>query len=277
MTEKDQNLYNTSLDYNDFFKTYFAPKRLLAAIGWEHPSAGGFLRINTAILGQFDMTEGFNDYNGRLNTGYIILKAGIPIKRFLFEFGGSMEAFQSVRVIYDIDGEGKITEKTEDKSLLDYPFAFTAEAGLHFMLPVKFNNRLSLTGLYASGVINDRFGAFIPVTAKNFGEIFQAKMTSLNVMSLGYTARFFNWFGANFNASYFMRNDLVTENTYPYSGAAKNKDRLGAEFYGILVFSPFSDLQFKFGGGAFLPSLGNVWSDERVIWRVDLSLILAIF
>jgi hypothetical protein len=274
MTEKDQSLYNSPLDYNNFFNTYFAPMRLFAAIGWEHPSAGGFLRINTALIGQMDMAEGFKDYDGKINTLYYILKAGIPTKWFLFEFGGSMEAIQTVYVVYDTE---TATEKTEEKHLLDLPFAFTAEAALHFTLPTKFNSRLSLTGQYASGVIKNRFGAFIPITSEKFGEIFQVKMTSLTLMSLNYTARFFDWFGSNFKASYFLRNDSETPNNYPYSTEINKKYRLGAELYGTLIFSPFSDLQIRLGGGAFLPSFGNVWSDGKVLWRVDFTAILGIF
>jgi hypothetical protein len=277
MTEKDQILYNTPLDYKDFFNTYFAPRRLFASLGWEHPSAGGFLQIKTSALVQMDMTEGFKDYDGKLNTGYFILKMGIPVKSLLFEIGGSMEASQTVHIIYDTDVEGNATEQTEKKSPLEFPFAFMAEAALHWILPVKFNSRLSLTGLYASGVIKNRFGAFTPVTSKDFGEILQVKMTSLSIMSLNYTARFLDSFGANFKASYYMRNDLETPNNYPQFMESKNKNRLGAELYGTLIFSPFSDLQFKVGGGAFLPFLGDVWPDGRVLWRVNVTAVLAVF
>jgi hypothetical protein len=277
MTEKDQELYNSPLNYNDFFNTYFAPMRLLAAVGWDHPSVGGFLRLNTSVIAQMDMTEGFKDYDGKLNTGYFVLKMGIPIKRFLFEIGGSLEASQFISVIEEKNEEGKITEKTIEKSLFENPFSFTAQAGLHFMIPMKFNNRLSLTGIYSSGVIEDRFSAFTPVTSKNLGKIFQVKMTSLTVMSLNYAVRFTDSFGINFNSSYYMRNDLVTFNTYPFTSESKDNYRLGTELYGTVIASIFSDLQFRVGGGVFLPSLGNVWSDGKVLWRVDFTAILGIF
>jgi len=38
MTEEDQRIYDLKLNYSDFFDTYFAPKRMLGSLNWEHPS-----------------------------------------------------------------------------------------------------------------------------------------------------------------------------------------------------------------------------------------------
>jgi len=265
MTAEDQKLYDSALDYGDFFNTYFAPGRFLASLSWEHPSVGNFLQLNTAVLGQLDMTKG----DGKYHNQYFILKAGIPIKGFLFEAGGSVEAAQVKKVNFTTD--------TQNNKVIDDEFklAFTGEVGLYLTLPVNFSNTLSFTGRYTTGAVNDLIGAFIPVTTKYYGEIFKAKMTGLTVMGLDYSARFIKSFGFNFSALYFISNDSVTAN---YFTADENTDNklLGGEIYAGFTWSPFSDLQLKVGGGAFLPSMGNVMKDGKTLWKINITAILAL-
>lgn len=102
-------------------------------------------------------------------------------------------------------------------------------------------------------------------------------MTALSVITLDYTARIIDSFGVNFTTSYFIRNDKVTLHNYPVSGDVTDNYFLGGELYGKLIWSPVSDLQIRFGGGAFLPALGNVWSGAKSPWKMDLTAIFAIF
>jgi len=255
MTDEDQALYDSALDYGDFFNTYFAPRRLLSSLSWEHPSIGEFLQLNTTLLGQFDMTKG----DGKYHNQYFIFKAGIPIGGFLFEAGGGVEAAQKI-----INNEFK------------YKFAFSGEVGLYFTIPASFSSTISFTGRYTTGEINDLIGAFVPVTTKYSGEIFKAKMTGITVLGLDYSARFVDSFGFNFNALYFFRNDLVTANNYLTDGEITDKKLLGGELYGRFIWSPFSDLQLRLGGGAFFPSMGNVRKDGKPLWKIDIIALLAI-
>ena len=90
MTEHDQDIMDSEIDYGDFFDTYFSSKRLVASVEWEHPSIGEFLSLNMAVIMQLDL----NDKDTSLNSQYFILKTGIPIKNFLIQMGGAFSLSQ---------------------------------------------------------------------------------------------------------------------------------------------------------------------------------------
>jgi len=250
MTEKDQALYDSVLDYGDFLNTYFAPPRLLVSFDWEHPSIGELVSLKVSVTGQFDLSDGDEKFHSQ----YLTLKASFPVKSFLFELGGSMQASQS------------------DK----FAIAFAWNVGVFWTLPTSFSSRLSLTGSFAGGRTDDLLRAFVPITTNLFGNILQAKLSGLTVIDLSYTARLAETLGTSLTTSYFIRNDLGTYKDYPASSSGSNGYFLGAEFFAWLVWSPFSDLQLNLGGGAFLPSLGNV-SNEKTKWRIELTAIVGLY
>jgi hypothetical protein len=218
---------------------------------WEHPAIAEILRAKVSVIGQFDLSD--SDY--KLKTQYFVLKLALPVKSFLFEAGGSVEMMQ-------YDGESYT--------------AFAGEAGISWTPQTKINSRLSLTGRYASGSMSESVAAFVPITTKYFADIFQVKMTGISVIALNYSARFLESLGASLAASYFIRNDLVTANSYPVAAAEEGGDYLGGEIFARLIWSPVSDLQFNLGGGAFFPSLGDNWPDAKPVWRVELTAVFAI-
>jgi len=252
MTEDDQTALSTPFEYGDI-DTYFASRRVISSVGWEHPSIGEFLHLNTAFVGQTDL----NDVDTKYHSQYVILKAGIPINNFLMEFGGSVELSQTVA--------------DENK----FNTAFAGEIGLFLLFPSKFNSRLSFTGIITSGETDDAIGAFIPITGNEYGYILKSKISGLSVFSLNYSSKFSNSLGGSFTASYFVRNDLGTFNSYPVT-AENDGYFLGPEASARITWSPASDLQFNLGGGAFFPSLGDAGPKEKVKWRVDLSVILSL-
>jgi len=255
MTQKDQDRYDSSLNYGDFFNTYFAPPRLLASLDWEHPSIAERFSLKAAVTGQIDLCDGEEKYHSQ----YLTVKAGIPVQSFLFELGGSVQAAQ--------------TAAADD---MNFNIAFAWNLGIFWTLPVRFNSRLALTGTFAGGMADDLIHAFVPITTKTFGTILEAKLPGLSVIELNYSARLAETFGMGLEALCFVRNDLGTYTGYPLDGEDKEGYILGTEFFARLVWSPVSDLQFNLGGGAFLPSLGNV-SDKNPLWRVELSAIIALF
>jgi len=256
MTANDLLIYSSELNFDDFSNTYFAPKRLLLSLDWGHPSIGELISLKTAITGQIDLS----DEDGKYHSQYLTLKASIPAKSFLFELGGSLETAQTVSEIED-----------------QFNTAFAWSFGLFWNLPTNINSRLSFTGNFAGGKVNDSLGAFVPVTTKVFGDIFQAKLSGITVLGLNYTARINHAVGTSFTASHFVRNDLGTFSGYPVISAESDGYSLGTEFFARLVWSPFSDLQFNLGGGAFIPALGNAGPDENAKWRFDLTAILALY
>ena len=155
-----------------------------------------------------------------------------------------------------------------------FQVSFAGELGIAWSPPTSINDRLSFTGRFSNGTFNDTVTAFVPITTEFQGNVLLAKLSGLSVLSLDYTARFHKNFSVSLTSSYFVLSDLGT-----YQGSVNGKDGyfLGNEFYGLLTWSPVSDLQIKGGGGVFLPSLGNADSSGKMLWRVDLFAVLALF
>jgi len=254
MTESDKDKNGSAIDYGDFADTYFASSRLLFSLDWEHLSIAELLHLQASFMGQFDLTKGIEKYHSQ----YFTLKAGVPVKRFLFELGGSFEMAQLVA--------------GDTKSAV----AFAWDFGIFWTLPSTINSRLSLSGHFAGGRANDKVYAFVPITTKSFGNVLQAAMSGLSVLDLNYTARLSNALGTSLSALLFVRNDLTTYTDFPVSGSDGGYF-LGSEFFARFVWSPISDLQFNLGGGMFLPALGNVNPKEKPQWNVVLNAVLALY
>jgi len=253
MTEDDQTAFYKPFEYGDFFGTYFASKRIISSIGWEHPSIGEFLQLNTTYVGQTDLNNADTKYHSQ----YLIIKAGIPVKNLLMEFGGSVEFSQTIA----------------DES--KFNMAFAGDVGLFLLFPSKFNSRLLFKGTILGGRVNDTIGAFIPITAREYGYVLRTKLTGVSVLSLDYSSKLSKSFGCSLATSYFVRNDLGTYSGYPIAANSEGYF-LGPEASAQITWSPASDLQFNLGGGAFFPSLGNAGSNEKLLWRADLTVILLI-
>jgi len=253
MTENDKSAFYKTFEYNDFFKTYFASKRVVSAVGWEHPSIGEFLQLNTTYIGQTDL----NDADTKYHSQYLIIKTGIPVNNLLMEFGGSVEFSQT------------LTDESK------FNMAFAGDIGLFLLFPSEFNSRLLFKGTISGGRVNDSIGAFIPITAREYGYVLKTKLSGLSILSMDYSSKFSNSFSGSLTASYFVRNDLGTFSGYPIAADSEGYF-LGPEVSAQITWGPASDLQFNLGGGAFFPSLGNAGSNEKLLWRVDLTLILLI-
>ena len=239
------------VDYGDFLNTYFAPKRIVSALDWEHPDLGGLLRAKLSFLAQFDIEK------AGLHSQYLVGKMSLPLGAFLLDFGGSFE-------LKEVSG--------------DIGTAFAAEAGTSWTLPTAIGSRLSLLGRYSSGVMGGQTGAFLPLTLKSQSSILQPKVSGTTMLYLDYVARLHRTFSLSLSSSYFIRNDLETYSGYPVSGAeGENGYFLGDEFFGRLYWSPLSDMQLTFGGGLFIPSLGNVAPKKNNIWRVEAGLVISLY
>jgi len=254
MTQTDQNALFVPFDYGNFSNTYFASKRAFISIEWEHPSIGEFMQFNAAIIGQTDLNDADVSYHNQ----YLIIKAGIPINNFLMEFGGSVELAQTVA----------------DES--KFNLAFAGDFGFYLLFPSQFNSRVSFTGTIASGRKDDSYGAFTPITSKEYGYILKSKISGLSVFSINYSSMFNNSFSGSFTASYFVRNDLGTYCSYPASAGGKGYF-LGPEVSARITWGPASDLQLNAECGAFFPFLGNAGSKEKILFRVDLTVTILIF
>ena len=253
MTPEERDSYREDVDYGNFFDTYFAPRRLVTALDYEHPGLGDLFRTRHSLLAQFDLQ------GTRLHSQYLTAKVELPLGAFLFNFGGSFE-------LKEVSGEVET--------------AFAAEAGGSWTLPaaVALASRISLLGRYSSGVMGGKTGAFLPLTTKSQSSILQPKVPGTSMIHLDYVARLQRTVSLSLSSSYFISNDLETYSGYPVSGEEGEDGRLlGNEFFGRLYWSPYSDMQLTFGAGAFLPSLGNVAPKIDNVWRIEASLVFSLY
>jgi len=252
ITPEDIVSYYTDLDYGDFSNTYFASRRMLTAVGWEHPAIAGMIRGKAALLGQFDL----NDTDTPYNSMYISAKAAMPVKKFVISTGGCIQ-----------------TAKAGDETVI----GLAGELGCSWIAPTPFYSQFSLIGRFSSGK-TDSIYPFVPVTAKFQGNVLQANLSGISAFFLDYTAQLHQTVSAGLTASYFIRSDKVTYAGYPVMNPADNSgSALGCELFGQAVWNPFIDLSFNLGAGIFLPSMGNVNPKADTQWRLELGLILVLY
>lgn len=256
MTPEDAAAMNEEVDWGDFFNTYFASRRMVTALHWEHPSFEELLRLSAALIIQTDLNGRSSAYNSQ----YLITNASMPFRQFIFEFGSAIELAQSP------GGDDA-----------NFQTAFAADVGLHWMPPTPFHSMLSFTGRFTSGKAGSGSrSAFTPITSLLHGSILRAEIPGLSVLSLGYTARLRRDFSAGLALSHFVLSDAYTYRAYPLNGQRGSGYFLGTEFFGHLIWSPVSDISLNFGAGAFLPSLGNVAPRTDPLWRVIMAATLAL-
>jgi hypothetical protein len=252
ITPEDFISYYTALDYGDFSNTYFASKRMLMAVGWEHPAIAGMIRARADVTGQIDL----NGTDIAYNSAYFSAKTLIPVKQFIFAAGGCFQM-------------AKAGEETG--------YGAAGELGFLWIMPASFSSRLSLVGRYGSGETGG-INAFVPITTKPQGGVLQAKLSGISALFLDYTAQLHQTFSAGLTASCFIRNDEVTYTVYPVANPVDNSGSvLGSELFGRIVWDPLTDLSFTLGAGIFLPSLGNVNPKADAQWRLELGLLLVLF
>jgi len=253
--------YSTPLDYSEFADTYFASKRMLATLGWEHPSLAEIIRLKFSLISQYDL----NDYDNPYHSQYASLKAGILVKQFMFELGGAFQAAEAVKAPKDDI----------------FSIGYAGALGISWALPGAVQHQVSLNGLYSSGKAESGLvAAFVPVTTKEQGNILKAQFSGISVLDLDYSIRIHETLSSGITATYFIRNDLGTYMGYPVPvGGAEDNDGhfLGVEFFSRIIWSPVSDLRMSLGGGIFFPSTGDVDPKGVSQWRVEVGLVLALY
>ncbi|GHV86128.1 hypothetical protein AGMMS50230_17360 [Spirochaetia bacterium] len=251
MTGTELLSYALPLAYDDFFDTYFAPRRMVLALGYENPTLTELIRLKLALIAQFDLNGEETQYHSQ----YLVGKLSIPLGRFFVgEAGLCFEAAQNA-------GTAKL--------------GLAGELGLGYFLPTAIQDKIALLGRFSSGTVEGApIGTFTPITTESQGKILKAKLSGLSMISLTYTARLLETLSVTVENSYFVRSDLASYQGWP---AGKEGYFLGDELAASLLWRPLSDLQINLGGGVFLPSLGNVAKNEPARWRIELSVLLALY
>ncbi|MDR2471788.1 MAG: hypothetical protein LBD09_06740, partial [Treponema sp.] len=257
MTDEEAAAAALPLDYGDFAGTYLAPRRLLAAAGFEHPGIAETLRLKTALIAQYDLRP----EELRLHTGYLAARAALPLGSSLTASAGAAAEL----ILTDRDGR------------LTQALAFAGDLGLDWALPTAIPDRLSLLGRYSSGggsTGSPVVGAFTPVTTEPQGRVLRAKLSSLSMIQAAWRARLRRDLSLSAEAAWFIRGDPAAWKGRPSGPSGR---LLGAEFFAETHWSPVPDLQLRLGGGAFLPALGNTAPSDPPFWRVELGLLLAAY
>ena len=251
MTTNELKASNAEINYDDFADTYFAPKRFLAALEYDHPSIAGFVGLKTSILSQFDA----GDEN--LNSHYLTAALTVPGKTVVLDLGGCFEL---------IDYKDKLTP------------AFAADIGLTFILPTEQESHIKLSARYSSGVSEDEtIGAFLPITTVSQGEIAEAKFSGLSLLSLDFTGRLGKLISANAAFTYFIRNDKGTYRYYPVTEENLDGFFLGAEIFARLIWTITSEIRLNLGTGVFVPALGDAAPEADILWRTKLNLVVSLY
>jgi hypothetical protein len=256
LSPEDIDHYYALYNINDFTNTYFAPKRLMFAANWEHPALAERFQLKAGIVGQIDINP---DINFPYHSQYFAAKIGVPGPGLLFELGVGFELIEYWN---------------------ELNFAFAGETGLYWTLPTQIPNRLSFTGIFTGGKVDKTpVAAFTPITSKSQGAILGAKLSGISALGLDYMIRLHRTFSAGLAASYFIRSDTKTFQSYPVAdiNTMVNQYLLGGEFYAKLIWSPLSDLRLTMGGGVFMPSLGDIAPKAGNKWRIELSAAVALF
>ena len=239
------------VDNNNFVNTYFAPKRVLSALEYDHPSIAGFVGLKTSLLTQFEMGK------ENLNSQYLTVALSVPGKSTVLDLGGCFEL---------IEYKDEITP------------AFASDIGLTFILPTELEKHIKFSWRYSSGVSDDKtIGAFLPITTVSQGELVEAKFSGLSLLSLDFMGRLAKFASGDLSFTYFIRNDLGTYRYYPVTEENLEGFFLGAEIFGRLVWTISSEIRLNLGTGVFIPTLGDVAPDADILWRTKLNLVISIY
>jgi hypothetical protein len=247
--------YFNALDYGDFYNTYFASKRALAAVGAEHPALGGFMGVRTAVIGQFDLNRLDDVRTSRVHSQYLTGKASVPVgSRLVLEGGGALELAE----ITGGDYGGAVS------------LSGAAEAGFTFFMSPAIRDRFTVTGRFASGGEDGApYGAFSPVTTEPQGYILQAKLSGLSLVRAEYAARLHETFAVNVSTAFFFKDegrDYIHRHF-----AVEGGYFLGNETYARLSWNPFSDVNLRVEAGAFIPR-----SESDPVWKAGIGVTVVL-
>jgi hypothetical protein len=175
MTESEQSANKAAIDWNDFSNTYYAPRRFLAAVDWEHKGLLEKAIVRLSLLGQFDITE------EKLHSQYLAGKAIYPFGAFNVDLGGCFELIEA-------------KDKTRP--------AFAVDAALAWRNPMHF---VSLGVKHASGE-SGGVAAFLPLTTNAPGQFWKPKISGVTMLSVDYTFRLYETLSVGFYPAYYILN-----------------------------------------------------------------------
>jgi len=241
MTGNDVLRYYEPWD-NDL-SCYFASSRVLTTARWDMPLFGDANTLSAEVLVQFDL-NGSDDY---LNSQYVEAKYEFyPTESIGLSAGVLLQAMQN--------SEGAAA-------------AFGLFAGMGMEMPGALNDWISAYIKFTSDSSNENFPAFMPISSVSQGEVFQAPLSGLMLVSGDYSLRITKTMYTEAFLRYYIKtyNDPSTEGNF-----------YGGEIWGSLAWQPFDDVRLTAGGGLFFPGLGDVYPDDTdLMWKVNVLLSMS--
>ena len=241
--------YGLPLDWGDFTKTYFAPRRILMALYGDLP---GFPQnrgnLYAGLLFQFDVSEA----EQRLHTQYLLLRHTLDYQAFDLSVAGAVEL--------------ENTRAGGVKAAL----ALSLDGGVQ--IPVDLSNRLSLGMRWASGS-GSQTAAFFPVINEAQGLVLKPGFSGIMVLRTNFEARLLPILSAGLGGRYFLRTD---SSSFSDPDITKDSHPVGAEIFASVLCVPFSDLSFTLEGGLFLPKTGTAMRDDAPVrWSLTLGTLFS--
>ena len=233
---------------------YFASRRFVGGINWEKTSIfDSDINLYASGFFQFDL----NDSDFKINSQYLAAKFAVPFgSDFNAEWGAVFELAQ-------VTGNNTYS-------------AFVVSAELQWLQRFWLPGLMVFGGRYASGLWNNTFGAFSPITGEAQGKVLRPMLSGIALVQAAYTLRPVRLFSAELSLAYLFRTDTVTFGSSGLDPESKSP-LLGGEFFLNLFWTPFTDLLFTLGGGLFLPSMGKAFAnDADVKYRVELTAVISL-
>jgi hypothetical protein len=236
--------YDAEFSWADFGNTYFAPRRILAALNGEfNPFRRG--NLNAGILAQFDMSSATDPFH----TQYFVIRYTHVYRQFDIAAAGAMQLGKA-------GGEFKTA------------YASSLEAGLLTNIFVK--ERLSAGMRWSSGE-GPHTAAFFPLFREAQGVALKPGFSGMMTLSLNYDMRLLHSLSADIGCRYFIRTDSTSFTDCDLNNSSY---MLGLELGGNLLWVPYSDLAFSLGGGVFFPQTGRAM-DGPVRWCLEIGTIIS--
>jgi len=235
MTESDIESYLEPWDFSNF-GNYFASKRLLASLRYDMPIFEYHI-LTLEALAQFDLNGTEETLNSQYGSMMIEL---FPQGKVGLIFGAVFETM--------LDSNG------------DFNMAIGALARYRMDAPTPLNDGINVIAKFGSGLWNDTFTAFLPVSSPAQGIIFPGNICGLAVFSADYTVRLHYTVSAETAFMYYMRS---------YNDVLAKGNLYGGELQASVAWQPLDDLRLTVAAVVFFPGMGNAYPDgTETMWKI---------